>query len=108
MFTPPILSSASPSGAENTQESSGSQEGNVLTFEAFDLANVNPPGPWLVGEVVFDVTANGVTDGADVTSGVFNAGIDAIGSRPTASPPGTFWEDTAGTAILGTLSVDAP
>jgi hypothetical protein len=107
-FTPPALSSATPGAVEGTQESNGSQKGNVLTFEAFDLTNTNPPGPWLVGEVVFDVTANVVTDGADVTSGVFNAGIDAIGSRPTASPPGTFWEDTAGTAILGTLSVNTP
>lgn len=110
VFDPPGFFDLTGGGIPQTIESSSSQGGQVLTPTAnFDVVGQNTTSAtFLVGEAVFLVTTNVATDGADVVSGAFNTGFDAIGARPNPSPPGTRFEDVTSTVVFGTLSVDAP
>jgi hypothetical protein len=64
-------------GVASTLESVPGSAGNILTFEAATFGAGPPPPPSVViGIVEFLVTANVATDGEDITSGLFNSGID--------------------------------
>jgi len=66
-------------GLASTQESTGGQKGNVLTYEAVaDPRYAGPTGIFVAGEVTFNVTGNVTSDGDDVFSGTFNAEADGV------------------------------
>ncbi len=74
--------SITPGTVASTQESTGAQMGNVLTFEAVTLSIPGPTvGAFVLGEVTFDVTANVQTDGVDVRVGLFNLDADGVGNN---------------------------
>jgi len=66
-------------GCASTQESTGAQEGQVLTCEAGTFGT-GPPPPTSVAimELQFFVTANVVDDSFDIELGFFNPGFDGV------------------------------
>ncbi len=66
------------SGVASTQESSSSQMGNVLTFEAGTFGAGPASTTFAIGTIEFQVSSNVARDGPDIFSGAFNVGFDDI------------------------------
>jgi hypothetical protein len=86
-------------GPAATTESTSAQAGEVLTLEQNSLAAVyGDAGKYRIATVVFDVTANVATDGADISVGVFNTGVDGIYDDGNV--------EISGSVTFGTARVD--
>ncbi len=75
-LTPPGFSFSFTPGVALEQESSATQRGRVLTFEAATLGV--GPDTFVIGRIVFSVRSGVTSDGADVFLGVFDPGIDGL------------------------------
>jgi hypothetical protein len=77
-FLPPGFSFVLSTGVASTQESELFREGHVFTCEAVAAGNGPTGGTFSICQLDFRVTANVVTDGADLFTGLFNSGVDGI------------------------------
>jgi hypothetical protein len=95
-------------GVESTQESTEGQLGNVLSFESVAVS-INGPaaGSYVAAEVTFEVTANVVTDGADVFVGEFND-IDAMIDNGNAIITPAYGSASVDLAGSGVPALSAP
>ena len=81
VFTTPNPLSAMTVGVISTQESSGSQLGNVIGYEGVTLFAAPVSQTFTIGTVTFVVTANVASDGDDLFTGAFSAEFDGIGNN---------------------------
>lgn len=96
------------SGVESSQESSGAQAGNVLTFESVALTHSGPTaGSYVAAEVTFDVTANVSSDGADVFVGEFND-IDGLFDNSNTDITPSYGSATVDLASSGVPALSGP
>ena len=65
-------------GCESSEESTGSQAGNVLTCEAATFGVGPSLATVAIIDLVFQVTANVESDGFDIETGLFNTGFDGV------------------------------
>lgn len=86
-------------GIEGSQESQAGQSGLLLTFEGFSATAGPVATTFTLATVVFQVTANVATDGADVFTGALNAGFDAVANNASA--------DVTASVVFGDAAVDA-
>ncbi len=95
------------SGVASTQESSSSQMGNVLSFEAGTFGAGPASTTFAIGTIEFQVSSNVARDGPDIFSGAFNVGFDDIfdnqGVRITDSA--SFGSATVGVPVVPGLGL---
>ena len=86
-------------GIEANQESTLSQIGSLLTFEGLLEKPLSISSGFLRARIEFEVTGNVATDGADVVTGAFNIGVDAVGTSAS--------DDVTAFVSFGSAGVDA-
>lgn len=77
-FLPALFQFNFSSGFEETSESTGATPGRISSYEALTFEDGPVNASFAIGEVVFQVTSNVGTGGADVVSGLYAPGVDAV------------------------------